>query len=49
MTKENLENATVTELIEFESQLLEVMRSAYEKDEIALEIMIKMKKAISSC
>ncbi|WP_189655089.1 hypothetical protein [Bacillus sp. OE] len=48
MKKENLENVTVTEVTEFESQLLEVMKLAHEGDEKALEIMLKMKKAIGS-
>ncbi|HHL0972253.1 hypothetical protein [Bacillus cereus] len=48
MKKENLENATTTEVMEFESQLLEVMKLAHEGDKNALEIMSKMKQAIGS-
>ncbi len=35
-------------MTEFESQLLEVMKAAHEGDEKSLEIILKMKKAISS-
>ncbi|MFH7833928.1 hypothetical protein [Bacillus luti] len=48
MEKENLENVTVTEIAEFESQLFDVMQAAREGDESAIEIMIKMKQAIVS-
>lgn len=48
MKKENLENAITTEVMEFESQLLEVMKLAHEGDKNALEIMSKMKQAIGS-
>ncbi|WP_436866591.1 hypothetical protein [Bacillus fungorum] len=49
MKKENLENVVATEVTEFEAQLLEVMKAAYEGDEKSLEIMLKMKQAIGSC
>lgn len=48
MKKENLENVVVTEVTEFESQLLEVMKAAHEGDEKSLKIILKMKKAIGS-
>ncbi|MED1287314.1 hypothetical protein [Bacillus mycoides] len=48
MKKENLENVAATEVVEFESQLLEVMKLAHKGDEKALEIMLKMKQAIGS-
>lgn len=48
MKKENLENVVVTEVAEFESQLLEVMKAAHEGDEESLEIILKMKQAIGS-
>lgn len=48
MKKENLENVVATEVTEFESQLLEVMKAAHEGDEESLEIILKMKKAIGS-
>ncbi|WP_170953390.1 hypothetical protein [Bacillus cereus] len=48
MKKENLENVVATEITEFESQLLDVMKAAHEGDEQALEIMSKMKQAIVS-
>ncbi|MGU9541216.1 hypothetical protein [Bacillus cereus] len=48
MKKENLENTVATEVIEFESQLLEVMKTAHKGDEKSLEIILKMKKAIGS-
>ncbi|HDX9654303.1 hypothetical protein ABH961_005729 [Bacillus sp. RC251] len=48
MEKESLENVVVTEVTEFESQLLEVMKLAHEGDKNALEIMLKMKQAIGS-
>jgi len=48
MKKEKLENVVVTEVAEFESQLLEVMKAAHEGDEKSLEIMLKMKQAIGS-
>lgn len=48
MKKENLENLAVSEVAEFESQLLKVVKSAHEGDEKSLEIILKMKKAIGS-
>ncbi|MEB9454396.1 hypothetical protein [Bacillus anthracis] len=48
MKKESLENVTATEVLEFESQLLEVIKSAHEGDEKSLEIISKMKQAIGS-
>ncbi|WP_176542234.1 hypothetical protein [Bacillus sp. AFS075034] len=50
MTKERLANVAVTEAerTEFESQLLGVVEAAYQGDEQALEIMLKMKQAIGS-
>ncbi|WP_176512383.1 hypothetical protein [Bacillus cereus] len=48
MKKEKLENVVATEITEFESQLLEVMKAAHEGDEKSLEIILKMKKAIGS-
>ncbi|MGE6591464.1 hypothetical protein ACQKFU_17965 [Bacillus mycoides] len=48
MNKEKLESVSVTEVMEFESQLLDVMKAAHEGDEQALEIMSKMKQAIVS-
>ena len=48
MRKENLENVTVTKVMEFESQLLDVMKAAYEGDEKSIEIILKMKQAIGS-
>ncbi|GAB6474888.1 MULTISPECIES: hypothetical protein [Bacillus] len=48
MEKEKLENVVVTELAEFESQLLEVMQSAHKGDKRALEVILEMKKAIGS-
>lgn len=48
MKKENVENLVVSQVTEFESQLLEVIKSAHEGDEKSLEIISKMKKAIGS-
>lgn len=48
MEKENLENVTAIEVLEFESQLLDIMKAAHEGDEKALEIMSRMKQAIVS-
>lgn len=48
MKKENLENVLTTEVPEFETQLLEVVKAAHEGDEKSLEIISKMKKAIGS-
>lgn len=48
MKKENLENVVATEVKEFESQLLHVIKSAHQGDEKSLEIISKMKKAIGS-
>ncbi|OAK35896.1 hypothetical protein A6284_26575 [Bacillus wiedmannii] len=48
MKKESLENIVVTEVAEFESQLLEVVKAAHEGDENSLEIILKMKQAIGS-
>lgn len=48
MKKESLENVTATEVLEFESQLLNVMKAAHEGDKEAIEIMSKMKQAIVS-
>lgn len=48
MNKEKLESVSVIELMEFESQLLDVMKAAQEGDEKALEIISKMKQAIVS-
>lgn len=48
MKKENVVNLVVSEVTEFESQLLEVIKSAHEGDEKSLEIISEMKKAIGS-
>ncbi|MDA1849090.1 hypothetical protein PDL09_18015 [Bacillus cereus] len=48
MKKKNLENVVAAEVIEFESQLLEVIKSAHGGDEKSLEIISKMKQAIGS-
>lgn len=48
MKKENVENLVVSEVTEFESQLLEVIKSAHKGNEKSLEIISKMKKAIGS-
>lgn len=48
MKKKNLENVVAEEVIEFESELLEVIKSAHEGDEKSLEIISKMKQAIGS-
>lgn len=48
MKKENLENVLTTEVTEFETKLLEVVKAAHEGDEKSLEIISKMKKAIGS-
>lgn len=48
MKKESVESLAVLEVMDFESQLLEVIKSAHEGDEQALEIMLKMKQAIGS-
>ncbi|HHT7174536.1 hypothetical protein WAG12_26210 [Bacillus cereus] len=48
MKKENLENVLTTEVTEFETQLLEVVKAAHEGDENSFEIISKMKKAIGS-
>ncbi|MDT3494740.1 hypothetical protein NLU03_09880 [Bacillus toyonensis] len=48
MREEQLESVSVTEVMEFESQLLDIIKAAYEGDEKALEIMLKMKQAIVS-
>ncbi|MES5869234.1 hypothetical protein [Bacillus cereus group sp. RP32] len=48
MKKEIVESLVVTEVMEFESQLLEVIKAAHEGDEKSLEIISKMKQAISS-
>ncbi|UPL43304.1 hypothetical protein MU858_21550 [Bacillus sp. PGP15] len=48
MKKEIVESLVETEVIEFESQLLEVIKAAHEGDEKSLEIISKMKKAIGS-
>ncbi|MEI5893154.1 hypothetical protein WBS55_22685 [Bacillus luti] len=48
MKKKRLENRTVTEIAEFESQLFDVIQVAREGDETAIEIMLKMKQAIGS-
>lgn len=48
MKKESLENVTATEVLEFELQLLDVMKKAHEGDEKSLEIILKMKQAIGS-
>lgn len=49
MRKEKLENVTLKEVVEFESQLLDVMKAAYEGDEKSIKIILKMKQVISSC
>ncbi|MGE6504384.1 hypothetical protein ACQKF0_29565 [Bacillus wiedmannii] len=48
MKKEIVESLVVTEVMEFESQLLEVIKAAHEGDEKSLEIISKMKQAIGS-
>ncbi|WP_176546695.1 hypothetical protein [Bacillus toyonensis] len=48
MKKESLENMVATEVAEFESRLLEVVKAAHEGDENSLEIILKMKQAIGS-
>ncbi|WP_369355573.1 hypothetical protein [Lysinibacillus capsici] len=48
MTRERLSNVLETEVAEFESQLLEVMKAAQKGDEKSIEIILKMKKAIGS-
>ncbi|MDF9626152.1 hypothetical protein P5775_25965 [Bacillus cereus] len=48
MKKENLENVTATEVLEFESQLLDTMKAAHKGDEKSLEIILKMKQVIGS-
>ncbi|EJQ55393.1 hypothetical protein IEI_00656 [Bacillus wiedmannii] len=48
MKKEKLENVVVTEVEEFESELLKVIKAAHEGDKESLEIILKMKQAIVS-
>lgn len=48
MKKERLSNVLETEVAEFESQLLEVMKAAQKGDEKSIEIILKMKQAIGS-
>ncbi|KAA1803608.1 MULTISPECIES: hypothetical protein [Bacillus cereus group] len=48
MMKEKLESVSITEVEEFEAQLLEVTKAAHEGDEKSLEIIMKMKQAIGS-
>lgn len=48
MKKESLENVTAAEVLKFELQLLDVMKTAHEGDEKSLEIILKMKQAIGS-
>ncbi|WP_179957999.1 hypothetical protein [Bacillus sp. AR18-7] len=48
MKKESTEGLVASEVTEFESQLLKVVKSAHEGDEKSLEIILKMKKAIVS-
>lgn len=48
MKKEKLENVVVTEVEEFELELLKVIKAAHEGDKESLEIISKMKQAIVS-
>ena len=41
MRKEKLENVTLKEVVEFESQLLDVMKAAHEGDEKSIKIILK--------
>ncbi|HDR6268869.1 MULTISPECIES: hypothetical protein [Bacillus cereus group] len=48
MKKENQKKLLLTETAEFEVQLMNVMKAAHKGDEKSLEIIMKLKQAISS-